>query len=97
MAPGITAFSTRALHEAYSSEDSASIRSPTPLVQEDPDDLEWANLLLPAGKPVGHDTSCHVSVDIQSFDKPRGLGTFTVGLQAGLYVITRRQTRARCT
>lgn len=87
VAPGITAFSTEALQEAYSSEDPASIRRSTPLGQEDPDDPEWASLLLPAGVPVDQHTSRSANTDIQSFDKPWGLGKFTVGRQAGLYVI----------
>lgn len=57
VAPGITAFSTQALQEAYSPEDPTSIRRSTPLGQEDPDDPEWASLLLPAGVPVDQHTS----------------------------------------
>ncbi|KAK7710160.1 hypothetical protein SLS64_003235 [Diaporthe eres] len=87
VAPGITAFSTQALQEAYSSEDPTAIRRSTPLGQEDPDDPEWASLLLPAGVPVDQHTSRSANIDIQSFDKPWGPGKFTVGRQAGLYVI----------
>lgn len=87
VAPGITAFSAETLRETYATEDPASTRRSTPLGQEDPDDPEWASLLLPAGKPVDGGTSRSPNADIQSFDKPWGLGKFTVGRQAGLYVI----------
>lgn len=87
VAPGVTAFSTQALQEAYSSEDPTAIRRSTPLGQEDPDDPEWASLVLPVGVPVDQHTSRSANTDIQSFDRPWGLGKFTVGRQAGLYVI----------
>ncbi|KAK2599276.1 hypothetical protein N8I77_011046 [Diaporthe amygdali] len=87
VAPGITTFSTEALQSTHASKDPASFRRSTLLGQEDPDDLEWASLLLPTNKSVDQDTSRHANSDIQSFDKPWGLGKFTVSRQAGLYVI----------
>lgn len=87
VAPGIASFSTETLQEAYSSEDPASTRRSTPLGQEDPDDPEWASLLFPAGKTVDQHTSRRANIDIQSFDRPWGLGKLTLGRQAGLYVI----------
>lgn len=87
VAPGIASFSAQSLQEAYSSEDPASTRRSTPLGHEDPGDPEWASLLLPAGRQVDQHTSRRANVDIQSFDRPWGLGKFTLGRQAGLYVI----------
>lgn len=87
VAPGIRTFSAETLQETYVSEDPASTRWSTTLGQEDPEDPEWASLLLPAGKLVDRGTSRHANINIQSFDKPWGLGKFTVGRQAGVYVI----------
>lgn len=87
VAPGITTFSAEALQSIYASEDPASFRRSTLMSQEDPDDLEWASLLLPTNQSVDQGTSRHANSSTQSFDKPWGLGKFTVSRQAGLYVI----------
>lgn len=70
VAPGITAFSTQALQEAYSFEDPTTIRRSTPLGQEDPDGTGWAFLLLSVGVPVDQHTSRHANIDVQSFNRP---------------------------
>lgn len=83
VAPGISTFSPETLHQIYSSEPVDSFRRTFGLGE--PDQEDWASLLLPGTGTVPQDVSQSPHFETKSFDKDWGFGKFTVNRRAGLY------------
>ena len=86
IAPGLSFFSAASIAGTYAGEDTKSFRRTCS--SDDPVDPDYACLIFPADGAVlpPADLARSPNFEISTFDKPWGLGKFTVNRMAGLYL-----------